>query len=146
MAALRDRHSELRSLGFGLVAVSVDEPKRSRALVDELDLPFPLLSDAARAVVRAYGVFNEKEKGGIAYPATFVVDRDRTVRFRSLDKTVARVELDGLFEFLRNGVGSTAPDKPARTRLSPSARDMLRIVARTIRFGIRSPKPKAGRL
>ena len=66
-------------------------------------------------MVRAFGVFNEKEKGGIAYPSTFVLDRDRTVRFRSLDRTASRVELNGLFDF--SGWWGRAP----KVTLDPSS-------------------------
>ena len=61
---------------MGLAAVSVDTPERSAALAEQLGLPFSLLCDPAREAVRAFGVLNEKEKGGIAYPSTFVLDRE----------------------------------------------------------------------
>ena len=140
MAEFRDRFAELASLGLGLVAVSVDAPERSAALVQQLHLPFPLLCDTARDVVRAFGVFNEKEKGGIAYPSTFVLDRDRAVRFRSLDRTASRVELDGLFDFLRGGLHAAPPSAPRRTRLLPRLADFARVMRNALRFGVRSPK------
>ena len=140
MAGYRDRFAELTSLGLGLAAVSVDAPERSRALAAQLELAFPLLSDAGREVVHAYGVFNCREKGGIAYPATFVLSRDRVVRFRSLDRTVTRVDLGGLFGFLRSGLEQASPDPPARSRVIPAARDWLRFVANALRYGIRTPK------
>ncbi len=126
---------------MGLAAVSVDAPERSRALAEQLGLPFPLLCDTAREVVQAYGLFNREEKGGIAYPATLVLDRDRTVRFRSLDRLASRVDLDGLFAFLRSGVASAAPEVPARAKIRPGLRDFARVTANAIRRGIRSPKP-----
>lgn len=142
MAEHRDRFSELTSLGLGLAALSVDTPERSRALVEQLHLPYPLLCDPGREVVQAYGVFNREENGGIAYPTTFVLDRDRTVRFRSLDRLKSRVDLDGLFAFLRSGLDSAAPATPARSGSSlPHLRDVLRVAANALRYGIRSPKP-----
>jgi AhpC/TSA family len=140
LAEYASRHGELTSLGFGLAALSVDPPDRSRALSDQLSLPFPLLCDPGREVVRSFGVLNEHEKGGIAYPATFVLDRDRAVRFRSLDRTAARVDLRVLFTFLRGGVGSEAPIRPARTAIFPTLGDWARIVRNGVRHGIRSPK------
>ncbi len=127
-------------LGFGLAALSVDEPQRSRALVAQLQLPFPLLCDSEREVVRAYGLFNEKEKGGIAYPATFVLDRDRIVRFRSLDRTASRVNLDELFSFLRRGIDSAPPTTPTRSKIVPRLREFIRVTGNAIRYGVRSPK------
>ena len=141
MAEYRDRFAELTALGLGVAALSVDEARRSRALALQLQLPFPLLCDPAREVVRSYGLFNAKENGGIAYPATFVLDRDRTVRFRSLDRTAKRVDLEGLFTFLRRGIASSPPAIPARSGIVPSARDWLRIAGNVLRYGIRSPRP-----
>jgi peroxiredoxin len=140
LAEYRDRFSELSSLGLGLAALSVDEPKRSSALAAQLHLPFTLLCDPGREIVRLYGLFNEKEKGGIAYPATFVLDRGRTVRFRSLDRTAARVDLDGLFSFLRLGIASAPPVTPARSRIVPGVREWIRVTGNAIRYGIRSPR------
>ncbi len=143
MAEYRDRFAELSSLGLGLAALSVDEPERSRALAEQLQLRFPLLCDPGREVVRAYGLLNEKEKGGIAYPATFVLDRERTVRFRSLDRTASRVNLEALFTFLRSGITSAPPATPARSRVRPTPRDWMRILGNAIRYGLRSPKPRS---
>ena len=139
MAEYRNRYAELSSLGLGLVALSVDEPMRSRAFSQQLDLPFPLLCDPDRKVVRAYELLNTKEKGGIAFPATFVLDRERTVRFRSLDRTASRVNLDALFEFLHRGLDSEPPAKPARTRLVPRFGDFLKVTRNALRYGTRSP-------
>jgi hypothetical protein len=140
LAEYRDRFAELTSLGLGLAAVSVDAPDRSRALADQLRLPFPLLCDPARDVVRAFGVLNEKEKGGIAYPSTFVLDRGRAVRFRSLDRTASRVDLNGLFDFLRGGLDAPAPPTPKRVGFFPHLADFGRVTRNAIRFGVRSPK------
>jgi peroxiredoxin len=140
LAGYRDHFVELTSLGLGLAAVSVDVPERSRALTAQLQLPFTLLSDAGREVVQAYGLFNRSEKGGIAYPATFVLSRDRVVRFRSLDRVATRVDLAGLFAFLQSGVEHAPPDAPARSRVIPAARDWLRFMSNALRYGIRTPK------
>lgn len=140
MAEYRDRFIELTTLGLGLVAVSVDEPGRSRALEEQLKLPFELLSDADREVVQAYGIFNREEKGGIAYPATFVLDRDRTVRFRSLDRTVTRVDPAALFAFLRNGLSSASSEATAKRPIIPRFADLRRMMANALRYGVRSPK------
>jgi alkyl hydroperoxide reductase subunit AhpC len=42
-------------------------------------LPFPLLSDVHRAVIRAYGVLDEARN--VAYRSTFIVDRDGLLRW-----------------------------------------------------------------
>lgn len=141
MAGYRDRFAELTSLGLGLAAVSVDSAERSRALAAQIQLPFLLLSDVGREVVQSYGVFNRSEKGGIAYPATFVLSRDRVVRFRSLDRLATRVDLGALFDFLGSGLERAPSDAPARSRVIPAARDWWRITSNALRYGIRTRKP-----
>jgi peroxiredoxin len=46
------------------------------------EVPFPLLVDPSRAVVRAYGVYNFLwfDAFNIARPATFVLDREQVIR------------------------------------------------------------------
>ena len=139
MAEHRDRDAQRSALGYGFAAVSVDPPERSRALAEQLALPFPLLCDPAREVVKAWGLYNREEKGGIAYPATFVLDRERVVRFRSLDRTACRVDLGGLFAFLRGG--APAPGAPAQAKIRPSLGDFGRMVGNAVRHGIKVPKP-----
>jgi peroxiredoxin len=140
LADYRDRFAELTALGYGLFAVSVDEPVRSRALKEQLGLPFELLSDTDREVVQAYGILNREEKGGIAYPAMFVLDHDRTVRFRSLDRTASRVAPDALFAFLRSGLGAASAEVPGQKAIIPRLGDVGRVIANVLRHGVRSPK------
>ncbi len=64
-----------------VVAISVDAVEKSKALAADLGLSFPLLSDPNLAVIRAYGVADESNE--IAWPAVFLIDRDRTIKWRS---------------------------------------------------------------
>ncbi len=139
MAEYRDRFGELRSIGVALVAVSVDAPGPSRALADALGLPFPLLSDTEREVVCAYGVYNANEKGGIAYPSTFVLDEARVVCFRSLDRTASRVDLDAVFAFLRSSGGDSRATPPRRA-VVPRLRVWVQVGKNSLRFGVRSAR------
>jgi peroxiredoxin len=141
LAGYRDRFAELQALGVGLVALSVDPPETSRALAAQLGLPFPLLSDTRRQVLEAYGVLNRREKGGIAYPATFALSRERVVRFRSLDRTVTRVDLGALVAFLHGGLDRALAETPRRSRVRPTAHDVLRMARNAIQRGVRSPRP-----
>ena len=59
----------------------MDAPEKSESVRRELRLPFSILSDAERRVVREWNIYNAKEKGGIAKPAVFILNPDRMVRF-----------------------------------------------------------------
>ena len=73
-------YKDFRAAGAEVVAISVDPPDRSAGLRSDLSIPFPLLSDSNRATIIEWGVLNAAEKGGIAIPATFLIDRERKVR------------------------------------------------------------------
>jgi peroxiredoxin len=71
----------LERAGLQVAAICVDTVEQNRAMVDKLLLPFPVLSDADAAVIEPWGVLNAAEKG-IAKPALFLVQPDRTVAYR----------------------------------------------------------------
>ena len=59
--------------GAAILGVSVDSIDSHRSWAEELDgLSYPLLSDAAKSLSRAYGVLDEKE--GVALRATFIIN------------------------------------------------------------------------
>jgi peroxiredoxin len=82
-----------------VLAVSADTPRESRAMAEELSLPFALLSDPPLQVVRAYGV--EQVGAGIALPSAFVIAPGGRVIFsyvgrRATDRPPVRRLLDAL--------------------------------------------------
>jgi len=91
LAEYRDLCSAFYDAGANLVAVSVDTSEKSEAMRRELQIPFPILSDPERQVVRDWDVYNPRDKGGIAKPAVFIVGPDRIVRFVSVDMVASRV-------------------------------------------------------
>jgi peroxiredoxin len=140
LAEYRDRYGEIQRSGGSVAAVSVDEPGRSEVVRQQLRLPFPLLCDPARKVITPWGLLNEREKGGIAKPSVFVIDRDMRVRFASLDRDATRVPTDTVVNFLVSGMPATSL-KPRRGLVIPRLADWFRAVRNALRFGVRSPKP-----
>lgn len=122
-----------------MVAIAVDPSEKAEAVRRELHLPFPILCDTSREVVQQWKIFNEREKGGIARPAVFVVDRDLTVRFQSVDTDAARVPARTVLLFLREGMPESAIP-PHRRLTIPRLVDWLRAVRNALRFGARSPQ------
>jgi hypothetical protein len=61
-----------------IVGISVDPPSHSVAMVEKLELPFPLLSDARGELGKLYGVWNEDE--GVEVPSIIVVDKSGEIR------------------------------------------------------------------
>jgi peroxiredoxin len=66
--------------------ISVDSFFALKAFQRDQGLPFPLLSDFNKEVIRLYGVFNEDMIGlkGLAKRAVFVLDADGVVRYREV--------------------------------------------------------------
>jgi peroxiredoxin len=139
LAEFRERCDAYRAGGFDIAAISVDEPTRAEAMRRQLQLPFPVLCDTRREVARSFGVLEEKEKGGIARPAVFVIDRDRRLIFRSLGHPNLRVHPDPLLAYLRRERGAVAARRPRKRLLLPRLRDWFNALRNTARFGTRSP-------
>lgn len=81
---IRDSHGAFLSRGALVFGVSVDSPKSHSKFSAKYGLPFPLLSDEAREVVEAYGVWVEKSMYGKKYMgterSTFVIGPEGTIR------------------------------------------------------------------
>ena len=114
MADYREHYAEIRAAGASVAAVSVDAPRESEALRVQLALPFPILCDTGRRVVREWGIYNSKERGGIAKPAVFLIDPSGKVRYAAVDTVVKRVPASEIVSLLQNDGKSS----PVRRRLS----------------------------
>jgi peroxiredoxin len=90
LADYRDHYPQILAAGATLAALSVDGPERSETLRRELQLPFPILCDTERRVIREWDVYNPRERGGIAKPSVFVIDADRKVRYAAVDGVATR--------------------------------------------------------
>ena len=139
MAEYRDLYGEFRKAGADVVGVAVDPPESSAALRQQLELPFKILCDTRRLIVKPWGVFNSKEKGGIAEAAVFVVDRAGIFRMVSIDSMSARVPAATVLEFLRGGMPQSAQN-PSRKSMSLGIANSLRAIRNAIKYGIRSPE------
>ena len=83
LTIMRDAHESYTAHGARVLAVSVDSPFTLKAWADQLELPFPLLSDFNKSVAQSYGALYEDLLGlqGVAKRAAFVIDKDGVVRY-----------------------------------------------------------------
>ena len=122
MADYRDHYSEIQAAGAGLVAVSVDSAHKTEALRRGLRLPFPILCDTERRVIKDWDICNPREKGGIAKPAVFIIGPDRVLRYSSVDDVAKRVPASVIIHVL-----TTAKAPPACRKLYiPALGDFVR--------------------
>jgi peroxiredoxin len=101
LADYRDHYDEIRAAGADVVAISVDRPEQSERLRRELGLPFAILSDADRCVVKEWDTLNRREHGGIAKPSVFVIATGRNVLFSSVDSVRSRIGASEVAQMLR---------------------------------------------
>lgn len=82
--AFRDAYAALREKGAVVLGVSVDPVKSHDKFADKLKLPFPLLADEDRRIVRAYGVWGAKSFMGRKFQGThrvtFLIGPDGRIR------------------------------------------------------------------
>jgi peroxiredoxin Q/BCP len=76
--SFRDNYSTIRRTGAVLLGVSADSIESHKKFEKKFSLPFPLLSDEAKKVVQAYGVWKEKSLYGRKFMGiertTFIID------------------------------------------------------------------------
>ncbi|MGF1924103.1 MAG: thioredoxin-dependent thiol peroxidase [Bacteroidia bacterium] len=79
----RDNYQSLKSKGFEVLGVSVDDEKSHQKFATKYDLPFTLLADTDHRIVEAYGVWGEKSMYGKKYMGTnrttFIIDEEGNI-------------------------------------------------------------------
>ena len=76
--ALRDLHGEVLQAGLDIAGVSPQDPASHRAFREKHQLPFTLLSDVDKAVIRMYDVNGPLGFG--VRRATYLIDQARYIR------------------------------------------------------------------
>jgi peroxiredoxin len=139
LADYSEHLKDFREAGAELVAISVDDAKRADSARQELGIKFPFLCDTSRETVKSFGLLNGGEKGGISFPASFVIDRDRIVRFRALEEMASRVNVEQLVELVRElSRGGESQTQPRKRGIFPGLM-FLRATMNAMRHGVRVP-------
>ncbi|HTM02843.1 MAG TPA: redoxin domain-containing protein [Vicinamibacterales bacterium] len=86
MCTFRDSSPELGDVGARVLGITTDTFFSLKAWADAQKIPFTLLSDYNKDVIRQYGVANPDMIGlkDIAKRAVFVIDRNGVVRHREV--------------------------------------------------------------
>jgi len=74
---LRDNLSDLRKKGFDVIGVSPDNEKSHNGFKEKFELPFELIADTEKNLLKAYGAWGEKKMYGKSYEGvlrtTFII-------------------------------------------------------------------------
>jgi len=77
---LRDNYSQFLEQGFEIIGVSADSEKSHQKFISKFDLPFRLISDVDKKVLKDYGTWGEKKLYGKSYMGilrkTFIIDEE----------------------------------------------------------------------
>jgi peroxiredoxin Q/BCP len=95
---LRDLHARILAAGLKVVGVSPQSPESHRRFRDEHALPFVLLSDEDKRVIKAYGVDGPLGIG--VRRATFLIDPRR----RIVDSVLADLRIGRHQEFVERAI------------------------------------------
>ena len=80
---LRDNHTELMNKGYQVVGVSPDNSVSHQKFIGKYNLPFSLLADIDKSIMKTYGAFGEKNMYGKIVEGvlrtTFVIDENGTI-------------------------------------------------------------------
>ena len=79
---IRDRHDDLRGVNANVVGVSPQSEASHQRFRKRYDLPFPLLDDRNKQVIRAYGVNGPLGIG--VRRVTYLINRDKKIERRVL--------------------------------------------------------------
>lgn len=80
---LRDNFSLLRNKGFEVIGVSPDSEKSHEGFKTKHELPFGLIADTDKNLLKAYGAWGEKKMYGKSYEGvlrtTFIIDENGVI-------------------------------------------------------------------
>jgi peroxiredoxin Q/BCP len=98
---LRDNYELLASKGYELLGVSPDSARRHQNFIKKYNLPFPILVDTDRKVIKAYGVWGWKttfghEHEGV-FRTTFVINKKGVIE-KVFDKVESKRHAEQILE------------------------------------------------
>jgi len=102
--ALRDLQSEIKNAGLRVVGISSQSPETHARFRSKYDLPFALLSDEDKEVIKMYGVNGPLGFG--VRRATYLIDGSRRIR----DAVLADFGIGRHIDFVRKAVMLRAPN------------------------------------
>lgn len=88
---LRDNHHELLKKGFAVIGVSPDSIGSHQKFAVKYDLPFPLIPDPDKLIIKSYGVWGPKKFMGRSYEGvhriTFIINEQGLI-----EKVISKVD------------------------------------------------------
>ena len=90
-------------MGFEILGVSADDQTKHQKFITKFNLPFPLLADTDKTVIKAFGVWGEKKFMGKTYDGilrtTFVIDEHGVIE-HVIEKVKTKTHSNQIIELL----------------------------------------------
>ncbi len=103
----RDLYDEFRKLRTEVIGVSTDSVRSHQRFVEKLGIPFPLLSDQEKKVVKLYGVYGPKKRFGKlswgTHRITYVIDNSGIIR-KVYDKVDTGTHAEEVLEWIKSNL------------------------------------------
>lgn len=81
---LRDNYNLLLQKGFAVVGISADNEKNHQKFIEKYSLPFPLIADTEKEIIKAYGVWGPKKFMGRTFDGihrtTFIISKEGIIK------------------------------------------------------------------
>ena len=103
-----------------------------------MNLSLSLLCDEDKNIIELYNLKNPFEHGGIARPATFIINPEGKICYRSIDGTASRVDLTDEFSFLEKFNKDTNHKmivKPKKSWIIPSPKSNIQMTINMFALG-----------
>ena len=75
---IRDNYAVLKKNGYAIIGISADDEKKHKKFIEKYNLPFQLIADIDKTIIRSYDVWGEKKFMGKIYEgiarSTFLID------------------------------------------------------------------------
>ena len=87
---MQKNYAKIQAAGGELIAISSDDEGDTQKTVQGSGLEFPVLADNDRETIKAYNVL-DPGNDRIARPASYLLRKDGTVAWKSIDGVAVRV-------------------------------------------------------
>ena len=98
---LRDNFTQLTKKGISILGISPDDEKKHTKFIEKFSLPFTLLADPDMKIIKAYGVWGEKNMYGRKYMGlkrtTFLINEDGRIH-EIIRKVLSKMHSDQILK------------------------------------------------
>jgi thioredoxin-dependent peroxiredoxin len=98
---LRDNYGEFRKQGYEILGVSADPSTSHQKFIEKFQLPFSLIADTDKTIIKAYGVWGRKKFMGREFDGilrtTFIIDEKGVIE-RIISKVDTKTHSSQIFE------------------------------------------------